>query len=477
MALILLIARVALAVSSLETIKLSRTRAAPLLSIRKEHRYHLFLSHVWSTGQDQVAVIKRQLLRMVHGLRIFLDVVDLEDIGALEKYVDESMVILVFLSHGYFCSRNCLREIKAAKACDKPLLLVLETNDTKGGLTLEEAREECPQELREYVFGPGGSWRAVIPWHRITVFQLCTLKEVVRQLLVHTPLYASEPDLSVYLDSDVDMEVLKFWTPMLLYASPNNPGCAAAAKEVTVHFSEAELKVVEQAPAGLLGEVRLLTGARNAAVVVVDTGAIDLEMSPSGEPDEQDAEAVAAGEPSLRRPSLRDWHKMSGSGAGTSRLSLGRSLTWLRRTEEELRRTEEENLSLRKQVFLLYLNSQTFVGELGQPLAAEVGRALKSGASIVMLHENDRQREGCDFAHFFTTTPRELIDAGLYTPLAVGLYPRPHRDVSMALVAQALGAGKKPGKPSRSGHNTTRAKGGQQAPAPAPAPGCEAESY
>ena len=40
---------------------------------------------VWGTGQDQVAVIKRQLQLMLPGVSIFLDVDDLEDIGALEE--------------------------------------------------------------------------------------------------------------------------------------------------------------------------------------------------------------------------------------------------------------------------------------------------------------------------------------------------------------------------------------------------------
>jgi len=453
LALVLLVVRIAFTVSKLEILKLSRTRAAPMLSIRKEHRHHLFLSHVWSTGQDQVAVIKRQLLRMVHGLRIFLDVDDLEDIGALEKYVDESMVVLVFLSRGYFCSRNCLREIKAARARDKPLLLVLETNDTKGGLILAEAREECPEELREYVFGPEEKRRDVIPWHRITVFQLCTLKEIMRVVLLHTPLYAGEPNFVLYLDSDLDLQLLQFRKPVLLYASPNNPGCAAAAKELAVHSTEADLKVVHQAPEAL-GETKPdppPDGTGNETVVPVDAVAINLEVPPSN--DEENEAAATAGEPSLRKRSLHGLCKASASSdAGPSQPSLGSASgradggdalaqsshrVWRRRS------SEQDGPNPRKEVFLLYLNSQTFTGELGRALALEVGRALKSNTSIVMLHENDQQKGGCSFAHFFNTTPHELIDAGLYKPIALGLYPVPHRDVSLALVAQALGAGKK----------------------------------
>ena len=36
--------------------------------------YHIFLSHVWGTGQDQMRIIKQRLLEMVPELSVFLDV-------------------------------------------------------------------------------------------------------------------------------------------------------------------------------------------------------------------------------------------------------------------------------------------------------------------------------------------------------------------------------------------------------------------
>ena len=39
-------------------------------------------------------------------------------------------------------------------------------------------------------------------------------------------------------------------------------------------------------------------------------------------------------------------------------------------------------------------------------------------------------------AHFFNTTPQDLIDEGLYKTIAVALHEMPHREVSLALVAQ-----------------------------------------
>ena len=61
-------------------------------------------------------------------MKVFLDVEDLTDIGALEHYIKQSKGILIILSQGYFGSRNCLREARAAAASDKPLTLVHEAD-------------------------------------------------------------------------------------------------------------------------------------------------------------------------------------------------------------------------------------------------------------------------------------------------------------------------------------------------------------
>jgi len=104
----------------------------PELMLLPGHRWMLFLSHVWSTGQDQVATIKRQLQRMLPGITIFLDVDDLTDLGQLEQYVHESCSILLFISSGYFLSRNCQREITATLKKSKPRIHVFEPHPGKG---------------------------------------------------------------------------------------------------------------------------------------------------------------------------------------------------------------------------------------------------------------------------------------------------------------------------------------------------------
>ena len=79
-------ARQLVAAARQPVIKLQATKRSPELQLFLSHRWHLFLSHVWSTGQDQCATIKRQLCLLLPGVSIFLDVDDLESIDALEEY-------------------------------------------------------------------------------------------------------------------------------------------------------------------------------------------------------------------------------------------------------------------------------------------------------------------------------------------------------------------------------------------------------
>ena len=60
---------------------------------------------------------------------------------------------------------------------------------------------------------------------------------------------------------------------------------------------------------------------------------------------------------------------------------------------------------------------------------------------IVMLHENDMDNGGCEFARFFETTPQDLIAGGLYTALAFANYPGPFRPISIALTQKYIADG------------------------------------
>ena len=93
------------------------------------------------------------------------DVDDLKEIGDLELYVDQTLVINIFLSHSYFKSKNCLREVEATVDKIKPLMLTHEVEVPKGGGPLEEIKAELDDDrLKEAVFSEG---RQITIWYRI----------------------------------------------------------------------------------------------------------------------------------------------------------------------------------------------------------------------------------------------------------------------------------------------------------------------
>ena len=86
---------------------------------------------------------------------------DLEDIGDLEKYVNESGGMLLFLSRGYFHSRNCLREVVATLDQKKAFVLVHEKDSACGGCPFGLFFRTTPQDLIDSkLYGP-----VAIDWH------------------------------------------------------------------------------------------------------------------------------------------------------------------------------------------------------------------------------------------------------------------------------------------------------------------------
>merc|ERR1712070_487781 len=96
--------------------------------------------------------------------------------------------------------------------------------------------------------------------------------------------------------------------------------------------------------------------------------------------------------------------------------------------------------------FLLYLNNQTFVGEDGAALAAQVRQARTAGLTMIMFHEQQAEKGACSFDRFFSITPEDLIEQGLYTKtLAIALFAEEaQRVASFQLGARSLGANESP---------------------------------
>ena len=94
----------------------------------------------------------------------------------------QSHSILIFLSKGYFFSANCKKEVAATLANGNPVMLLHETDPNRGGTSMEQMLEDCPEEWREDIFVPR---RPVIPWHRVKEFKIVSLKMIVSSMLLH----------------------------------------------------------------------------------------------------------------------------------------------------------------------------------------------------------------------------------------------------------------------------------------------------
>ena len=347
-------------------------------------KWHLFLSHSWETAQDQARVIKERLNQLVAGVNVFLDVDDLDDISRLEDYVAASQVILIFLSGGYVTSKNCLRELRAAVAQQKPLLVVRETEDKKGRISDDAIRESLKDDaLLDALLGAPS-----VDWHRVSAYQDVSLLQIARQLV------PEDERSQLYLPGGPLEELETCVLPPSssaggahLFVSPHNPGAEAITQE--------------------------LTGVFGTPVGGHDGG---------------------QGRSTLFAPLRRS--RLTGAGAG------GRT------TRVPLSARSDADAFESAGAMLLLLNRTTWSaadGDLAaaarkRSLAHDVSRAMRAGLRVVMAHECDGATKGGEavpFSHFFdgAQTPPHLLAWGLYHDIAVAMHGGEHRQVSVALLA------------------------------------------
>ena len=461
--------------ASLNTIRRVDTQTVPELKLAPRMRYHLFLSHVWSSGQDQMANVKRQLQLLLPGIQVFLDVDDLEDIGNLEGYVGVSQSVLVFLSRGYFFSANVRRELTAVRETARPLILLHEGDVGRGGAPLEQLREECPTCTRPFVF----DGREVILWMRIKDFQLVSLKMIVSLLLAQLP---STPrrDLGAGQPKRRNLETTQFGadeegsevnttgessTKGNCVVAPGTQmpkrGSSGASRKSGLSEASAErrknvmISIAEDSTKSKAeGSSRNLFGGGR------ELPALGSELFVPGEVSQQRltflkpttlyvsinnpgagaaADEIQAQYPALALSSYEDLQDLTQlPSPATRRSSFAVSAKdQVHSRVERLKRLRR--LSASHRAFLLYLNQDSFEGEVGSLLADEVRDVCKAGFSV-LLHECDPGRRSCEFGRFLQVTPADLIAEGLYKSIATAMQPGPFRTVSLALAAKELGA-------------------------------------
>jgi hypothetical protein len=213
---------------------------------------HVFLSHAWSTGQEQMRLVKQRLLEMVPGLKVWLDV---DDLVTLDQGYDvvTAQTTLVFCSAGFFDRPNCVRELLRAVCWGRPIIAVLEPEAGKGGLTLAQIREGVERADGQY-----GTWKLEaameawgkarpsvadvlgalfakepIEWNRKGELQDVTMRLIAERLLpaAHPPVYlqgevAAQPPASLEAPRREHH----------LYCSASNAGAARLVAELGAHL-------------------------------------------------------------------------------------------------------------------------------------------------------------------------------------------------------------------------------------------------
>ena len=283
---------------------------------------------------------------------------DLQEIGDLDGYVRATGVMLFFLSKKYFGSRNCLKEIKATLELKKPLVLVHEQQEDKGGGSLDVLMAECGSDaMREDIFNE----RTAIAWHRISHFQNLTLKLVATEMLRHGPKYGSgQEEIRLTFQDELHISELALSKPLVIWCSAGNPGVSALATKLMSSMAAGgqTVKVVDSQDSTLTG-VRALGHTLVHMLLYLN----DETWLKQGDVLERDVRAAL------------DAAKHANAYAGRLR-------------------------SFR-------------LGGLAELVSSKKPRSEEQ-IKIILAHENDPKKGGCTFDKFFINTPEGLVQSGIY---------------------------------------------------------------
>jgi hypothetical protein len=346
--------------------------------------YHVFLSHVWGTGQDQMRIVKQRLLELIPNLSVFLDVDDLEDISDLSGYIERTQSVLVFCSNGYFQSKNCMIELRSSVVKKKPILALVDSDASRGGLTQDLVRLQLLEAEKSYTkWSFDDDPRAEelfatlfadepVEWNRLGVFQAVTLRLIAERVL---------RDALVALNRA---------SSSLTSSSPNQ---ADTGGTYYVHGELANKKLPPlRSPSHASGYHVYCSPGNAGAVELIEEVATKFAMQP------------------------RVTRSIDDIGICDYMLVYLTALTWTS-------------------------------GEVSAAFGEEVKRAMNAGVKILLAHEmtgcgGQEARHGCEFSQFFAcqdgATPGHLLRVGIYNTIAVALKGGEWRNTSMVLLMEAL---------------------------------------
>jgi hypothetical protein len=233
--------------------------------------------------------VVRKLQLLLPGIKIWLDVDHLEDLGKLEEAVADAAVFIIFLLKGYFCSVNCRRELYAAFASNRPIVVIREVDEDKGGATIEVSKMECrtscieenPDEYPTFL-GPEEAVRRVfghedpVVWVRPTDFQVISLKAIASRILSHLLHYTKYPsELAAGFKLAGELGPIVISKPITLLVCDANAGARALAEEISHAATAAGASagtspvLVEDAAIAVMGANLVTEAARQHSVLLV----------------------------------------------------------------------------------------------------------------------------------------------------------------------------------------------------------------
>jgi len=360
-------------------IYLTSTNCTPRLDMPKDCKYHMFVSHIWSTGQDKVHKIVRMLQLYVPELIIWLDVDILEDLSDLEASVSDAAHFVLFYSKGFFRSKNCCREVIRAMEKGKPITVLYEADDNMVDV-VSEMKRECkqfwPSQLTvdnavAYIFA-----KDPIMWVSTGIgFSLESIKLVVGRLLETLPYYENENNTSLLvagLKIDGEVGPVKILEPVeILYCSTSTRAHRLVDKLKKECGDNLSASIIN------LSSNNLDTGL-SARMIDISDYAFDLNI-------------------------------------------------------------KRKN---KKTVMLLYLNEETFHHPDNLEYEI-VKRSIDEDVQVVLMHEKDTNEGGCPFNEIVAQTPQDLMEDPyyLYNRMAVNIYwMEGYQQVSLRQILRKMGA-------------------------------------
>ena len=373
-------------------------------------RYHVFLSHAWVTGQDQMRVVKQRLLDILPMVHVFLDVDDAQRrVGKGAEVLNRSDKFLLFASDGFFGgihapSRPCMVELLKAVQLGLEMITVFEVEDKHLPLS--------PSQLYE---------------------QMCKLDQPVLDTN-GTPVLDSHGQQfpSMY----AKWGLVNGWGHVLTEDGLNpNLGALPIANRLYAKIFPPNVAPIEWNRIGVFQDISM----RQIAERLLPA---DLH-----------------GKTYLQGELIRELPKLPPTSAGKrfhvccSPHNAG-ALAYLKEVQAELRlpsltftNTMSELADCER--FLIYLNRDTW-RKSPEGFAADVERAMSANMRLLLVHESlgheslehdhSSARGALPFQDVLVATPQPLLARDIYHMIAIPLKAGAYRKASHVLFVQELAA-------------------------------------